>query len=174
MARLTKQALQELTKEELLNIANGNMGLGLKAAMKKSDIINYISHNASRAGSTELAEVMEESKVKVTKNSELPVGYAIIRVDKGKYNPNGRPLYIGASNARKQENCLIPVSKPVKIKEKFLEPLLTAVKIEMYQDTLTMETEEREVHVYPFTILRHNPSEKWMQHHGDDYALGVM
>lgn len=174
MARLTKQALQELTKEELLKIANGNMGLGLKAVMKKSDIINYISHNASRMGSTEMVEVMEESEVKTTRNNELPAGYAIVRLDKGKYNPNGRPLYVGASNPKKQENCLIPVGKPVKIREKFLEPLVTAIKLEMYQDLNTLEEEEREVHVYPFTILRHNPSEAWIRNHGEDYDLGVM
>lgn len=174
MTKMTKQALQELTKEELLKIANGSMGLGLKNVMKKSDIINYITHNANRMGQTELVEVMDEKEVKSTKNSELPVGYAIIRLDKGKYNPNGRPLYVGASNARKQENCLIPVGKPVKIKEKFLEPLITAIKMEVYQDPSSFEEEEREVHVYPFTILRHNPSEWWNRNHGEDYELGVM
>lgn len=173
MARLTKQALQELTKEELLKIANGSMGLGLKGTMKKHDIINYITHNASRMGSTDYAEVVEEAEVKKTQNNQLPVGYAIVRLDKGKYNPNGRPLYVGASNPKKQENCLIPVGKPVKVKEKFLEPLLTAMKMEVYQDPVTLDEEEREIHVYPFTILRHNPSEWWQKNHGEDYDLGV-
>lgn len=174
MARFTKQALQEQTKEDLLKIANGSMGLGLKSTMKKSDIINYIVHNASRNGVSDVAEIVDENVVKTTQNNQLPVGWAIVRLDKGKYNPNGRPLYIGASNPQKQSNCLIPVGKPVKVPEKFLEPLTTAVRVEVYQDLVTLDEEEREVHNYPFTILKHNPSEWWIKNHGDDYSLGAM
>lgn len=173
MARLTKQQLQEKTKNELLGIANNQLGMGLKSSMKKSDIINYIVHNMNRMGA-EVPELVDEDKVKTTQNNELPVGYAIIRLDKGKYNPSGHPLYVGSSNKKKQSNCLIPVGKPVKINEKFLEPLTTAVKMEIHQDSTTLDEEEREVHTYPFTILRHNPSQKWIDNHGDDYNLGML
>lgn len=173
MARFTKQALQEKTKNELLKIANGQFGLGLKATMKKSDIINYIMHNINRAG-TDQVEILSNEQVRSTENKDLPVGYAIIRLDKGKYNPAGRPQYIGSSNKKKQSNCLIPVGKPVRIHEKFLEPLVHAVKMEVYQDPTTLEEEERETHVYPFTILKHNQSERWMENHGEDDLMGMM
>lgn len=172
MARFNKQTLQEKTKNELLKIANSNLGMALKPAMKKSDIINYIMHNVNRLG-TEAVEVVDEKEAKTTKREDLPQGYAIVRLDKGKYNPSGRPLYVGASNRKKQSNCLIPVGKPVKIREKFLEPLITAVKMEVYQDSSTLEEEERETHVYPFTILKHNPSDKWLENHRDDDELGA-
>lgn len=173
MARLNKQKLQEKTKKELLGIANNQLGMGLKATMKKSDIINFIVHNMNRMGQ-EMLELVDEEEVKSTSNNELPVGYAIIRLDKGRHNPSGNPLYVGSSNKNKQSNCLIPVGKPVKIQEKFLEPLITAVKMEIHQDTTTLEEEEREVHTYPFTILKHNPSEKWLNNHGNDYSLGML
>jgi len=173
MARFTKQALQEKTKNELLKIANGNLGLGIKSTMKKHDIINYILHNINRMGN-ESVEVLDDDQVRGTTHNDLPVGYAIVRVDKGKHNPSGRPLYIGSSNKKKQSNALIPVGKPVKVHEKFLEPLLHAVKVEVWQDPVTLDEEERETHVYPFTILRHNQSEWWQEHHGDDLSMGVL
>lgn len=173
MSRFTKQALQEKTKNELLKIANGQFGLGLKATMKKMDIVNYIMHNINRAG-TDQVEILSDEQVRSTQQNDLPEGYAIIRLDKGKYNPAGRPQYVGASNVKKQSNCLIPVGKPVKIHEKFLEPLIHAVKMEVYQDPATLEEEERETHVYPFTILKHNQSEWWRENHGDEYSMGLM
>lgn len=173
MSKYTKQLLQERTKNELMKIANLEMGLGIKATMRKHEIINYILHNLNRVG-TDAAEVVDEATVKSTNKQDLPVGYAIIRLDKGKYNPKGRPLYVGSSNRKKQQNCLIPVGKPVKIKERFLEPIITAIKQEVYQDPETLDEEEREVHNYPFTILKHNPSEWWEKNHSDeDLMLGL-
>jgi len=174
MARLTKRELQDKRKEDLLKIANGSLGLGLKQTMKKHDIINYILHNINRGGNSDVLEVMEEDEVKRTQNNDLPEGYAIVRLDKGKYNPRGRPVYVGASNPKRQRNALIPVGRPVKVPEVFIEPLMTSIRIEVHQDPVTLEEEEVEVPNYPFTILRHNPTDRWMRAHGDDYNLGAL
>lgn len=171
MSRLTKAALQEETKEGLLKIANAEMGLGLKSTMRKHEIINFILHNLNRSGITDRVEVVDESVVKNTTNQDLKVGEAIIRLDKSPSNPNGRPVYVGASSNKKQRNALIPVGKPVRVHEIYLEPLSTAVRMEIYQDPMTLDEEEREVHNYPFSVLRHNPSESWIRRHGTDYDI---
>lgn len=158
--RYTKDDLAGKSKDELLAIANGEFNLGLDRRYGEGSMIHHIAEASARVGSKDV-EALHGGKEAVEKaKDELPPGYAIIRIHKSQHNPSGRPEFVGFQG----EGAIIPVGIPVKIPEYLLEILDNAYTHIWVEDPITKDFTEQLSHRVPFTILKHNATEKWQRH----------
>lgn len=156
--RYTKDELVGKSKDELLTIANGEFGLNLDRRYGEGSLVFHIVE-ASKKSHKEVSALHTEEKVEQAKD-ELPKGFAIIRIHKSKHNPNGHPEQVGFQGNIAQ----IPVGIPIRIPDYLLEVIDNAYTHEWAEDPLTKKFNEQISHRVPYTILKHNPSEKWLLH----------
>lgn len=157
--RYTKDMLAGKSKDELLAIANGEFNLGLDRRYGEASMVFHIVEASKKMGSDDVQVLHGEDTVEKAK-SGLEPGFAVIRIHKSQHNPGGRPEFVGFQG----DGAILPVGIPVKVPEYILEILDNAYTHVWTEDPITKEFTEQLSHRVPFTILKHNPTEKWERH----------
>lgn len=150
--------LMEESHNDLVSIANSEFNMGLNKSFTKKQIATLIM-NQQRTGKVhnEDIEVLRGDRSKNYQDEKLAPGYAIIRLQRSKNNQSGYPVPYGIQG----KVGLIPVGKNIKVPEYVIEILSNALKEEIMKDRDMEEEQTIMSHAYPFTVLKHNPSDNW-------------
>lgn len=154
----SKDELMAESHETLISIANSEFALGVSKKFKKDQIADLIL-NASKQGRNQAndVEVLRGDREKHAEKEQLPPGYCILRLERSPRNPNNRPLPYGIQG----KVGLIPVGKTIKAPEYVLEILSNAISEQISNNQDQGEEQITKTFTYPFTVVKHNPSEKW-------------
>lgn len=154
----SKDQLLGETHRDLISIANTEYNLGVSTKFTKEQIASLIM-NAQRSGKVtgDAVEVLRGERQKAPEREELPPGYCILRLQKSRFNPNGYPVVIGLQG----KISLLPIGVNFKCKEWVIEHLSNALSQEIKKDPEQGSEESVWVHSYPFTVVKHNPSDNW-------------
>jgi hypothetical protein len=152
---LDRQALEELSHEELVAYANINYGLEVNKGYSVPDLISMISRTQQQFKGNDSIKVVNARDT----HTEVPPGHVKIRVQPGKYDRIPRPVVIGLNF----KLATIPVNKDVIIPEKYLVCLQDALQdtLHQYKDEQgELVTEILQEHAYAFSILERGPAIK--------------
>jgi hypothetical protein len=147
VGNVSEERLNAMTKEELVTYANMTFGLNVNAKMNKSDLIGAIMRSEQRFGGN--ADLL-------VGDSELPPGYAKLKINTTELNKAGRPVIVGLNG----KMFSLPVGIEFGCPMPLVEILNNAVQYQYEQDPASLEMVRREVHSYPFTVLETAPLNK--------------
>lgn len=149
--------LMEESHNDLISIANSEFNLGVSKKFTKQQIARMIMAVQNSGKLRNDVEVLRGDRADNIDAEELPKGYCILRLQKGKGNPSGYPIIYGLQG----RIGILPVNKSFKAPEYIIEILSNAILEEIVKDRDQEEETITKTFTYPFTVLRHNPSEKW-------------
>jgi hypothetical protein len=140
--------LKEMTKKELLAIANGVFDLKMNGSYAKEQILEAIQRAQGKYKGQAEVNVLSDND----DSTKVKPGYVKIRLQPGRYNPKNRPVFV----SHNFKPALIPVNKDVILPVRYLTVLQDAVQRRYHQEDgedgkpeLVMQEE----HSYPFSIL---------------------
>jgi len=150
--------LLEETHKDLISIANSEFNLGVSTKFTKKQIAQLIM-SEQRSGRVDSGpiEVLRGDRANSPEKEELPKGWCVMRLQKSKYNQSGYPVVIGLQG----KITLLPVGISFRAPEWVIEHLNNALQQEIQKNPDQENEESVWVHSYPFTILKHNPSDNW-------------
>ena len=152
------EKLMEETHGDLVSIANSEFNLGVNKSFKKEELARMILtvQNSGQVRSEDV-EVLRGERAKNIDAEEVPEGYCILRLQKGRGNPSGWPVTYGLQG----RVGILPVNKSFKAPEYIIEVLSNAMLEEIVKDRDQDEEVVTKTYAYPFTVLKHNPSKQW-------------
>lgn len=150
--------LEDLTKEQLMTIANEEFGLGVKPADNKEKITLAIlerSGNQKKYGTKKFDGFPREDGV-----FEVPPKYAVIEIMPPQWDIHKRPVPLGHNG----KFIYAPVERPIMIHEKYLN-ILRDAKREMTRQRETANRRRPETYYtvvpsYPHQIYFHNKTDE--------------
>lgn len=140
---LTREAMEELTKEELVKFGNLMYGLNVNKNFAKKELIDMIASAQQKYKGNEEIRVVEGDDTERVKP-----GFIKVRVQPGRYNPNNRPIFV-SHNFRP---ATIPVNVDVIIPEYYENCLKDAVQDRYFKDT-EGEFQHVKEQAYPYSVL---------------------
>lgn len=149
-------SLLEESHNDLISIANSEFNLGVSKNFTKKQIAQLIM-NAQKSGRYDSSVVDVMRGDEKPEDAELPKGYCILRLNRDRYNPSGYPIPVGLQG----KISILPVGKNFKAPEWVIEHLNNALRQEIRKDFDQNEEESVWTHAYPFTVVKHNPSDRW-------------
>lgn len=144
---MSTEDLKEMTKKELLNIANGVFGLNMNGAFSKDQIIDGIEKAKQRFTGNSDIRVVEEGNT-----DRIKPGFIKVRVQPGNYNPKNRPIFV----SHQFRPATIPVNVDVVIPAYYESCLKDALQYRYHQETGEdgkPELVRQEEHSYPYSVL---------------------
>jgi hypothetical protein len=144
MSELSTENLKELSKKELLTIANQVFGLNANGSLNKDQLVDIIEQAGQRFKGNENITVVDEDNT-----DRVRPGYIKVRVQPGRYNPNNRPIFV-SHNFRP---ATIPVNCDVIIPAYYESCLKDALQERYHQDPNTRELIKTKEHSYPYSVL---------------------
>jgi len=151
------EQLMEESQADLVSIANSEFNLGVNKSIKKEAIARLILTAQNSGQMRSDVEVLRGERANNIDAEELPEGYCILRLQKGRGNPSGWPVTYGLQG----RIGILPVNKSFKAPEYIIEILSNAMLEEIVKDRDQEEEIVTKTYAYPFTVLKHNPSENW-------------
>lgn len=151
------EQLMEESHNDLISIANSDYNLGVSKKFTKEQLARMILSAQNSGQYRSDIEVLRGEQSKEPEKQELPPGYCILRLQRSPSNKEGWPVIYGLQG----KTGLLPVGKNFKAPEYIIEILSNALKEEVVQDSDSGEEHSFKTHAYPFTVIKHNPSEKW-------------
>ena len=150
--------LLEETHKDLISIANSEFNLGVSTKFTKKQIAQLIM-SAQRTGRVNSGpiEILRGERASAPDKEELPKGWCVMRLQKSKYNPSGYPVIVGLQG----KVTILPVGISFRAPEWIIEHLNNALQQEIRKEQDQDSEDSVWVHSYPFTILKHNPSDEW-------------
>lgn len=137
-------------KKELIKYGNATYGLGLTAAMNRPDLINAIQQSAKKFALNQTIKVGEHLA-----EQEVTPGFAEIQIHRTEMTKGMNNVIVGLQGRM----ASLPIGTRFWCPLELLGVLQDAVRFEYEQDKSVNPPEliEREVHSYPFTVLRIAP-----------------
>jgi len=146
MDTLSREALEGMTKADLVTYANMTYGCNVNSKLSKDDLIQTIERSARK--------FVGNLDVKVNDDNVLKPGYARIKLSRTELNKKGRPVIISLNGTA----ASLPVGQEITVPIAYLEILNNAVQYKYEADPANdNELERMEVHSYPFTVIEMAP-----------------
>jgi len=157
MSLNTKEKLEEKTKVELIEYADSALGLNLKPAQSKEEMIEIILHNSQ--GVDQVADIVSkedtQAVLKGRKGKGPGRGKIRIMIARSAEDKKQRPVFIGHNGV----GYLIPRGKEVDLPAKVMPALYDAVELQQSWDDEVQSATGlgalvmREGQSYPFSCI---------------------
>lgn len=167
----TLDQLLEMKQEDLIELANNEFDQNVSKKYSKSQIASLVmakqimDNEGKQFGN--VTALPDGAEV----DNTIPKGYCVMRLNNSFRNPNGTPVPIGLNG----NIDIAPVGKNFQAPEHFIEILSYAMEEQITGLDNNGRAKSSWVHAYPFTVYKHNPSDKWprIQEEIDKFENGL-